>query len=82
MISDPCGTCHGDGRKKKKVDLEVKIPAGIDHGQRLKLTNEGDSGTMGAPAGDLFVVVPNIVGNDWLRSHVANFERHLFFRYD
>lgn len=57
MITDPCGTCSGQGRKKKKVDLVVKVPTGIDSGQRLKLSGEGDSGTQGAPSGDLYVVI-------------------------
>lgn len=57
MIKDPCGTCHGSGKKKKKVDLQVKVPAGIDDGQRLKLSNEGDAGANGGPNGDLYVVV-------------------------
>lgn len=57
MISNPCGTCHGDGRHKKQSELEVTIPAGIDHGQRLKLSNEGDSGAQGGPDGDLYIVI-------------------------
>lgn len=57
MISNPCGTCHGDGRSKKQSELEVTIPAGIDHGQRLKLSNEGDSGAQGGPDGDLYIVI-------------------------
>lgn len=57
MIKDPCQTCSGAGKKKKKVDLQVKIPAGIDQGQRLKLSNEGDAGTLGGPNGDLYVVI-------------------------
>lgn len=57
MISDPCQKCHGQGRVKKKVELEVKVPAGIDSGQRLKLSGEGDTGTQGAPSGDLYVVI-------------------------
>lgn len=57
MISDPCGTCHGDGRKRKNVELAVKVPAGIDDGQRLKLSGEGDSGAQGGPDGDLYVVI-------------------------
>lgn len=57
MIKDPCQTCNGAGKKKKKVDLQVKIPAGIDQGQRLKLSNEGDAGTLGGPNGDLYVVI-------------------------
>jgi molecular chaperone DnaJ len=57
MIKDPCGTCNGQGKKKKKVDLQVKVPAGIDEGQRLKLSNEGDTGVLGGPNGDLYVVI-------------------------
>lgn len=57
MISDPCGTCHGDGRVKKKSELEVTVPAGIDQGQRLKLSNEGDSGAQGGSDGDLYIVI-------------------------
>ncbi len=57
MISDPCNKCHGDGRMKKTVNLEVKIPAGIDHGQRLKLSGEGEAGKNGGPSGDLYVLV-------------------------
>jgi len=57
MIKDPCGSCNGIGKKKKKVDLQVKVPAGIDNGQRLKLSNEGDAGSNGGPNGDLYVVI-------------------------
>jgi molecular chaperone DnaJ len=57
VIKDPCNSCHGEGRVRKETELAVKVPAGIDVGQRLKLTGEGDSGTMGAPSGDLYVVV-------------------------
>ncbi len=55
MMSNPCKKCYGEGRTKRKVDLEVKIPAGIDNGQRLKLSGEGDSGLFGGPPGDLYV---------------------------
>ncbi|MAF76700.1 MAG: molecular chaperone DnaJ [Halobacteriovoraceae bacterium] len=57
MITDPCGSCSGQGRKRKKVDLAVKVPEGIDTNQRLKLSGEGDAGTQGAPDGDLYVVI-------------------------
>ncbi len=57
MITDPCNSCHGEGRKRKKTDLAVKVPGGIDVGQRLKLSGEGDAGTQGAPNGDLYVVI-------------------------
>ena len=57
MIKDPCDTCRGQGRTKKKEKLSVKVPAGIDEGQRLKLSGQGDSGLHGGPAGDLYVML-------------------------
>lgn len=57
VIKDVCETCHGRGRSKKREKLSVKVPAGIDEGQRLKLTGQGDSGANGGPAGDLFVLI-------------------------
>ena len=57
VIKDPCPTCRGDGRVEKDVDLEVKVPAGIDEGQRLKLSGEGGAGLHGAPTGDLYLSV-------------------------
>ena len=57
MIKDPCETCHGKGRTKKKEKLSVKVPAGIDEGQRLKLSGQGDAGVNGGPAGDLYVLI-------------------------
>ena len=57
MISDPCGTCRGAGRVKKHKTLAVKIPAGVDEGDRIRLTGEGEAGVNGGPPGDLYVVV-------------------------
>ncbi len=57
IISNPCSRCSGAGRVKKKVDLAIKIPAGIDNGQRMKLTSEGDAGLRGGPPGDLYVAI-------------------------
>ncbi|MEC5399823.1 molecular chaperone DnaJ [Uliginosibacterium sp. H1] len=57
IISDPCGTCHGAGRTKKQKTLEVKIPAGIDDGMRLRHAGFGEAGVNGGPAGDLFVEI-------------------------
>jgi molecular chaperone DnaJ len=57
IIKDPCETCHGRGRNKKREKLSVKVPAGIDEGQRLKLSAQGDSGLNGGPAGDLYVLI-------------------------
>jgi molecular chaperone DnaJ len=57
MIKDPCETCGGRGRSKKREKLSVKVPAGIDEGQRLKLSGQGDSGANGGPSGDLYVMI-------------------------
>ncbi|MBL6988732.1 MAG: molecular chaperone DnaJ [Bacteriovoracaceae bacterium] len=57
VISNPCHKCHGEGLVKKKVDILVKVPAGIDHEQRLRLPGEGEMGRFGGPPGDLYVVV-------------------------
>jgi molecular chaperone DnaJ len=55
IISDPCNTCHGEGRVKEHKSLSVEVPAGVDNGDRIRLTGEGETGEAGAPAGDLFV---------------------------
>ncbi len=55
MISDPCGTCHGHGRVEKKKTLSVKVPPGVDTGDRIRLSGEGEAGENGGPAGDLYV---------------------------
>ncbi|WP_273858666.1 molecular chaperone DnaJ [Photobacterium sp. GSS17] len=67
IIKEPCGTCHGQGRKEETKTLSVKIPAGVDTGDRIRLTGEGEAGEFGAPAGDLYVQV-----------HVA--QHHIFER--
>ncbi|WP_298770570.1 molecular chaperone DnaJ [uncultured Shewanella sp.] len=57
IIKDPCQHCHGEGRVEKSKTLSVKIPAGVDNGDRVRLTGEGEAGEFGAPAGDLYVQV-------------------------
>ncbi|WP_024604193.1 MULTISPECIES: molecular chaperone DnaJ [unclassified Pseudoalteromonas] len=57
IISDPCNKCHGQGRVEKTKTLSVKIPAGVDTGDRIRLTGEGEAGMHGAPSGDLYVQV-------------------------
>ncbi len=56
-ISSPCAKCGGDGRKEQQRKLDVKIPAGVDTGARLRLTGEGEHGRRGGGAGDLYVVM-------------------------
>lgn len=57
IIKDPCGTCHGHGRTQETKTLSVKVPPGVDNGDRIRLTGEGEAGERGAPAGDLYVQV-------------------------
>ncbi len=54
-ISDPCGECHGRGRIRKTRTLSVKVPAGVDDGDRIRLSGEGEAGRNGGPSGDLYV---------------------------
>ena len=56
-ISSPCGTCSGAGRVKHHKTLEIKIPAGIGDGMRLRHSGHGEAGSSGAPAGDLYVEI-------------------------
>lgn len=57
VIENPCSKCHGQGRVQEQKTLSVKIPAGIDDGDRIRLAGEGEVGMFGAPAGDLYVRV-------------------------
>lgn len=57
IIKQPCGSCRGAGRVQKSKTLSVKIPAGVDTGDRIRLSGEGEAGETGAPAGDLYVQV-------------------------
>ena len=56
QITDPCTSCHGAGQKKTNKTLNVKIPAGVDEGDRIRLSGEGEPGQNGGPSGDLYVV--------------------------
>jgi molecular chaperone DnaJ len=57
MITSPCSPCSGSGRIRRNKTLSVKIPAGIDEGDRIRLNGEGEAGSPGAPRGDLYVVI-------------------------
>jgi molecular chaperone DnaJ len=57
IIPDPCNSCHGQGKIKSQKTLEVKIPAGIDDGMRIRSTGNGEPGTNGGPPGDLFIEI-------------------------
>ncbi len=57
FIADPCKTCSGSGRVKQHKTLSVKIPAGVDEGDRIRLAGEGEHGVNGGPPGDLYVQI-------------------------
>lgn len=57
QIVDPCDECSGQGRINKRRTLSVKVPAGVDTGDRIRLSGEGEAGRNGGPAGDLYVEV-------------------------
>ncbi len=57
IIKQPCGDCRGAGRVEHEKEMEVKIPAGVETGSRLRLVGEGEGGAQGGPAGDLYVVI-------------------------
>ena len=57
IVETPCETCKGDGRTERKRSLRVTIPAGIDEGHQIRLTNEGEVGPRGGPPGSLYVAV-------------------------
>ncbi|GAA5495473.1 molecular chaperone DnaJ [Rubritalea squalenifaciens DSM 18772] len=56
-ISDPCDSCHGQGKVEEKTRIKIRIPAGVDTGTRLRSSGNGDAGLRGGPAGDLYVFI-------------------------
>ncbi|MBT8079560.1 MAG: molecular chaperone DnaJ [Gammaproteobacteria bacterium] len=57
VIADPCDACHGRGRVSKTKKLSVKVPAGVEDGDRIRLSGEGEAGRNGGPPGDLYVEI-------------------------
>jgi molecular chaperone DnaJ len=57
IIERPCQSCHGQGRERKAKTLQVKVPAGVDTGDRIRLSGEGEAGRNGGPPGDLYVEI-------------------------
>jgi molecular chaperone DnaJ len=56
IIKEKCNTCHGAGKVRKNKKLSVKVPAGVDNGQQIRMAGHGEPGANGGPAGDLYVV--------------------------
>ncbi len=57
VIADPCDTCRGAGRVEKQKTLNVNVPRGVDDGTRIRVAGEGEAGSRGGPAGDLYIFV-------------------------
>lgn len=57
VVSDPCTACHGQGKVRVNKNITVSIPAGIDHGQTLRIQGKGEAGDVGAPNGDLLLTI-------------------------
>ncbi|PSL45033.1 molecular chaperone DnaJ [Salsuginibacillus halophilus] len=55
-VKDKCSNCHGRGKVSRTQKLSVKVPAGVDHGQKLRMPQEGEAGANGGPSGDLFII--------------------------
>jgi len=60
VITDPCGECAGDGRVRARKSIPIKIPAGVETGNRIQLSGQGEVGPGGGPAGDLYVEIVEI----------------------
>src|SRR5574344_747033 len=70
-IDKPCKECKGYGRIEKEKSLELKIPAGVDNGSKMRLSGEGDSGKNNGPAGDLYVVL-HVKASDYFKREDVN----------
>ena len=71
IIANRCVSCGGSGHTQKKAQIAVKIPAGVDTGQRLKLTGEGEAGDRGGQPGDLYVTI-NILEHEFFTREEAD----------
>jgi molecular chaperone DnaJ len=71
VIKTPCQDCHGAGRIEREKQMEVKIPAGVETGSRLRVQAEGESGTQGGPSGDLYVVI-HLAGHERFERQANN----------
>ena len=65
-ITNPCKACRGQGKVQKEKKLNIKIPAGVDNMSKIRVSHEGDAGTNGGPAGDLYVVL-HVKSSDYFK---------------
>ncbi len=63
-ITNPCGDCRGGGWQEQRVKVSVTVPAGIEDGQRLRMSGKGNSDAVGAPAGDLYIIF-SVAPHEW-----------------
>ncbi len=70
-ITNPCKTCKGYGRIEKEKKIEIKIPAGVDTGSKIRVSGEGDSGKNGGAPGDLFVII-HVKESDYFKRDGVN----------
>jgi len=68
VIESPCATCRGVGKSQEKVDIKITIPAGIEEGVRMRISQQGDAGDVGAPRGDLYCMVREVEHRMFQRS--------------
>lgn len=71
IVENPCEKCRGAGRIEREKQMEVKIPAGVETGSRLRIAGEGEGGAQGGPAGDLYVVI-NVKEHELFERQGAN----------
>lgn len=71
VVRDPCKECNGQGQVRRERTLEIKIPAGVDNGTRLRIAGEGEAGPNGGPPGDLYVVL-SVAEHEFFERREAN----------
>lgn len=79
-IKDPCNTCHGTGRENQAHTVEVRVPAGVETDQQIRLSGQGEAGYNGGPYGDLFVVIQVAASDKFERDGTTiHYSLHLNF---
>ncbi len=71
VITNPCQTCHGNGKVRKRRTIQIKIPAGVETGTKIKIAREGEGGTFGGDSGDLYIVI-HVLAHEFFRREENN----------